>query len=87
MESEINRLVSKHGELNSFLQERTTEGWGEHVIDVAMQHILKIESENKRLREALEIIDRRTMSQYLSVDNMVMDFKRIAREALDGDPK
>lgn len=42
-------------------------------------------TEKERLREALETINRRTMSQYLSVDNMVMDFKRIARKALEGD--
>lgn len=54
LESEINRLAVKNGELNIFLQERTADGWGGHVIDVAMAHIQKLELENERLRKALE---------------------------------
>ena len=80
LKSEINRLVSKHGELNTFLQERTTEGWGEHVIDVAMQHIQKLESENQRLRKALEEIENSSAGDFDYI-------RQIAEQALEGDSK
>lgn len=53
---ENEQLHAKNGELNVFLQERKTDGWGKHVIDVAMQHIEKQENEIDQLREALNVI-------------------------------
>ena len=44
-----------------------------------------LESENKRLREALETITRRKMSCYTSTEHMNRDFIRIAQQALEGD--
>lgn len=50
----VEYLQTKNGVLNVFLQERTVNGWGNHVVDVAMQHIQKQEKEIENLRQALK---------------------------------
>lgn len=100
LKEEIERLQTKNGELNVFLQQRTTDGWGEHVVDVAMKHIEKVEEENKRLREALELYaDEKLWSEpYVYTDLVdgepeevkdapwaILDGGDYARKALKGD--
>lgn len=46
--------------------------------------ILELADENRRFREALETIESKTMSHYLSVDNMAKDLQWIAYKALKG---
>lgn len=80
---ENERLQTKHGELNVFLQERKTVGWGEHVIDVAMAHIRKQENEIERLRAALEDIQEIELNRLSSYEEMEM--KRIVAQTLAGE--
>lgn len=74
------RLQAKHGELNEFLQQRTASGWGGHVVDVAMAHIEKQESEIRRLREALKAVDAACFG-----GETYFEVAKIARTALVGE--
>ena len=84
---EIQRLQIKHGELNVFLQERKTDGWGKHVIDVAMHHIQEQENEINRLRAALEYYAAEETYENLMNNEASIGFDEgeTAREALRGD--
>lgn len=87
LKNTIEEMGNKFGELNVFLQERTTDGWGEHVVDVAIGHIEKTEAENMRLREALETIaNKRDVDFGNSYANAAyMHSIKTARKALNGD--
>lgn len=88
LHKENERLQTKHGELNVFLQQRTVDGWGEHVIDAAMTHIQKQEKEIERLREALGYYaDSENYANLMHNEAPIgFDEGERAREALRGEP-
>lgn len=53
LKAKIEEMGNKFGELNVFFQERTVDGWGKHVVDVAIQYSKKMEHENEQLRKII----------------------------------
>lgn len=81
----LNKHNLKMAELNLFLQDRTVNGWGENVVDVAMSHIQTLEQENQELRKALEFYATDSYETLYTAIKILDDGGKTARRALAGD--
>lgn len=84
LKSFVEETGTKHGDLNVFLQQRTVEGLGKHVVDAAMGYIQKLEQENERKSVALKII---MEDEAPYCDEHETLIHATARKALEGETK